>query len=69
MVVKYESKYYGDGKDDFSVTPWETELWKLLAVRYAEKSAADEHFKAPDWVTIVECEEELSASGLERTYR
>ena len=65
----YKSKYFGDGEDDFSETEWEKKLWVLVREAYAKEIKKDPNFVAPDWVTIVDCEEELRNSGAVQTFR
>lgn len=73
---KYSSRYFGDGEDNFSKTEWEKSLWALVNQRYYEKYIESRkmgipafYFNPPDYVTLTECEEELEASGVKRTYR
>ncbi len=65
----HSARYYGDGDDTFSRTEWEATLWKTLRSTYELKEALDPNFAAPDYETIVECEEQLQLAGLTRTYR
>jgi hypothetical protein len=76
METSHKPRYFGDGEDTFSKTEWERELWSLLRERYAEKYRKSresgtpfDHFFAPDYETIVECEAELRARGVQQTYR
>lgn len=66
-------RYYGDGEDTFSKSVWESTLWALLRETYARKTAeaklTGQEFIAPDYITLVECEEILEKCGLERTWR
>lgn len=74
--TKYGSRYFGDGDDLFSKTEWEKRLWKLVQQRYWKKYVESRkvnmpslYFNPPDYLTLVECESELEAMGVERTYR
>jgi hypothetical protein len=69
MKTKFEARYFGDGHDSFSETQWERMLWDLLKMTYAKKSNSDPLFRAPDYLTIVECEDKLESMGIKRTYR
>jgi len=69
VLNSYLSRYYGDGDDTFSRNEWEAELWSLLRSTYELKKALDPDFVAPDYETIIECEEQLQLMGLTRTYR
>lgn len=65
-------KYFGDGEDTFSQTEWERELWSLLRKTYEKKiseSTPSNPFSAPDYETIVECEEILRSRGIKQTFR
>ena len=66
-------RYYGDGEDTFGKSVWEKVLWALIREVYARKEAEARlsgiEFNAPDWATLVECENTLEKCGLTRTYR
>ena len=65
----YKSRYFGDGEDDFSETEWEKKLWILVREAYAKEIKKNSNFVAPDWVTIVDCENKLRNAGVAQTFR
>jgi hypothetical protein len=76
MENTHTPRYYGDGEDNFSNTEWERELWALLRETYTKKvedskrsNSVLDRFSAPDYETIVECEEILRSRGVVQTFR